>query len=128
MIFRLVYLSLFLSFDVLLYIRLGKRIIKANYWLIAVSMFWLGMLIFHLPLYQSKHSMQFKDFINLSVMVVQLLMIHYVGRFAMWRVERSHVIDEIKQHSLRILSFIFNTGIFVLFFIIHVIFIITWSN
>ncbi len=128
MIFKLLYLVLFLSIDVLLYLRLGRKIIKILYWLIVAITIWLIAFILHLPLLHLKYLMPFNYFINLSGMVVQMLIIHYVGLFVTSRWAHSYFTDDIKQYSIRILSFVFNTAIFGVYFIVHLIFVLSWAG
>jgi hypothetical protein len=128
MMSKLTYLLLFLSIDVLLYLRLGKKNVRAGYWLIAATVVWLIALVVHLPTFKLTHLMPFKDFLSLSGMIIQLVVIHYLGVFAIWRTERSRVTDDIKQHSVRILSTVFNTVIFFIFCITHLIFILSWPG
>jgi hypothetical protein len=128
MILKLIYLALFLSIDVLLYLKLGRKIAKAGKWLIASAVAWLIVLIVHLPTFHLMHLMPLKSFLTFSGMVVQLIFVYYVGRFIIGRVESSHVSDDIKQYMNRILSFSFNSAIFGFYFVVHLIFILAWQG
>jgi hypothetical protein len=128
MIFKLIYLALFWSIDVLLYLRLSRNIIKARQWLIVAVVVWLIVLVVHLPTFHLKYLMPLNNFFTLSGMIVQLVIVYYVGQFFMRRVERSLISDEIKQYMSRWLSFSFNSAIFGLFLVVHLIFILAWGG
>ena len=128
MIIKLMYLTLLLSIDVLLYLRLGKKIIKAGKWLIIATVAWLIVLVAHLPTFHLTYLMSLNRFLNFSGMTVQLLLVHFVGRFIISRVERSQVSDDVKQIMTRVLSVSFNSAIFGFYFVIHLIFILAWQG
>jgi hypothetical protein len=125
---KLLYFIIFCSFDVLLYLRLGKNIVKANYWLIATAIIWLIMLILHLPEFSLAYLMPLKDFAVFSGMVIQLLIAYYVGAFAIRRMERSLILDDLKQNVINVLTFIFKKAIFAFFLLIHLLFILSWPG
>lgn len=118
---------LFCSFDVLFYLRLSKNIIKVNYWLIAAFVIWLLTLVFHLWAVNN-YLIPIKDFVTLSGMVVQLLILYFVGMFFLRRIERSVFPDDIKQSAINALSVVFKTGIFAVILIVHLIFILLWPG
>ena len=63
---KLFYLIIFSSFDILLYLRLGKKIVKVTYWLIGTAFIWLIVLMAYLPVFNLNYLMPLKDFGNLS--------------------------------------------------------------
>jgi hypothetical protein len=126
MIFKLIYLILFLSLDVLLYLFLVKKIIKAGYGLIVTTVIWLIVFLAHLPTFHLTYLMPIKDFITLSAMVMQLVIIHYVGLFVIRITDRSQTAADVKKYIIEFLSFAFNTFIFIFFIVVHLIFILVW--
>ncbi len=127
-IYKLIYLSLFLSIDILLYLRLVKKTIKAGYWLIADVLFWCIIFVPHLPTFHLTYLMSFKNFMILSGMVVQLGMLNYIGRFAIWRMERATLTDFVKEAAIGWLNLVFNKIIFIFFLITHLIYILMWPG
>jgi len=129
MIFKLIYLALFLSIDVLLYLRLSRKIINTGQWLIAAAVTWVIGLVVHLPTFHLTYLMPLNRFCYLSGMTALLVILHYVGRFCIRRVERSLVLsDEIKKYMNGWLSFTFNSAIFGFFIVIHLIIILAWQG
>jgi len=121
MLLRLFHLLLFLSMDVLLYLRLGRKIVKAGAWLAVVIVVWIIALIIYLPIFHIVPLARLKSFLILSGMIVQLLFVHYVGRFVMWRVECSPLSDDIKNSMNRIVSITTNMAIFGFYFLLYLL-------
>jgi hypothetical protein len=124
MMVKLLYLILFLSIDVLLYLRLGRKIAKTGKLLIIASTVWLIVLALYLPMFHLVYLLPLSTYINCSGMILQLIFVHYVGRFVIFRVERSHQPDFVKQYMNRVISFSFNTAIFGFYVLAHLIFIL----
>jgi hypothetical protein len=122
MLLQLLYLFLFLSLDVLLYLRLVKKNTKSELWLIIVVGVWIIALVADLPTFHLVHLMPIKGFLNLSGMILMLLVAHFVLRFIAWALER-YVTDDLKE-SLNSIMFWMETSLFAFFFIIHLFIII----
>jgi hypothetical protein len=127
MILKLFYLALFLSLDILFYLRLGKKMVKAGRWLLLVTIIWLIALTLYLPTFHLSYLMHLKGFLMLSGTIVQLIFVHFVGRFIIWGVNLSNVSEDIKQNMNRIMSLTFDTVIFVFYFLLHLILILSWN-
>ena len=125
---KLSYLILFCSLDILLYLRLGKNIVKATYWLIIAAIIWLIFLIIHLQVFKLTYLMPLKDFITLSGIIIPLLIIYYIGMFAIRVTERTPMVDDMKQFVIKVMSITFNTVIFAVFLLVHIIFILSWPG
>ena len=128
MIYKLIYFLLFSSIDALLYLRLSMKFIKAERWLIALAVVWLCIFIIHLPAFRPNYLMPLNWFCTLSGMVVQLILIHYVGLYSIGRMERSQIPENVKENANKIQGVIFNKLIFAFFIFIHLIFVLSWSN
>ena len=122
MLLKLFYLILFLSLDVLLYLRLVTKIIKAGLWLTVVASVWLIALVVYLPLFHLVFLMPFKGFLKLSEMILMLLLVHFLTRLIVWGLAR-FLTDDLKQ-SLNSIMFGFNTILFAFFFLLHMFIII----
>jgi hypothetical protein len=124
MIVKLLYLILFFSIDVLLYLRLGRKIAEAGKWLIIASTVWLIVLVLYLPMFHLVCLLPLSTYINCSGMILLLIFVHYVGRFVIFMIERSKQPDFVKQLMNTVISFSFNTAIFGIFFLVHLIIIL----
>ena len=122
-LFKLLYLVLFCSIDILLYLTLSRNIVNARIWLIIDVIIWLIVFVFHLPAFGLPYLMRFKAFIQLSAMIVQLTFAYYVGVFAMRKIENSILPDEVKGGLNMWLNFVFKNALFFIILLFHFLFI-----
>jgi hypothetical protein len=124
-IVKFFYLLLFLSVDVLLYLRLNKKDIRVKKWLFIALVILIITIIIHLPTFKIPYLMVWKYFVILFGMVIQLVIAYYITLFMIRRVERSAMAEELKIYPFKMLSVV-NKGIFFLFMIVHSINILAW--
>ncbi len=125
---KLFYLVLFVGIDVLLYIRLGRNVVKAGRLLILVLVIWVIAFLAELPIFNLKYIPSFKSFLTWSAIVIQMLIVHYFGVFVIKLIERMPLLDEVKQTAINGVSFVCNTAIFAVLLMIHLLFILTWPG
>ena len=123
-ILKIIYLSLFLSIDTLLYLRLVKKNKKAGYLILTDMLVWTLIFIPHLPNFHLANLMSFENFTILSEMLIQLCILYFIGRFVISKMERATLPDIVKEAALGWLKLVFNKIIFIFFLIVHVIYII----
>lgn len=123
---KIFYLLLFISLDVLLYLRLGKQNRNAQPWLIIIVIIAVITLVLHLPIFNLPNILSFKNFMILFGMDIQAVIVHFIGLFIIRKMERVPMFDDQKEYVLGIFSVIFKTGIFMLFVVVHLIYILLW--
>jgi hypothetical protein len=129
LLLKLFYSVLFLSIIILLYLRLGKKIVGVGRWLAIAGLIWLIVLIVYLPIFHIASSVRLKAFLGVSGIMVSLILVHYMGRIMMWFIERSDLSDNIKEFLGRYLSVIFNSVIFWFYFLTFlIIFIVAFAK
>lgn len=97
--------------------------------MIIAAVAWAIAVVVHLPIFHLTYLMPLNRFFYLSGMTALLVILHYVGRLCIRRVERSPILsDEIKQYMNEWLSFSFNSAIFGFFIVVHLIIILTWQG
>jgi len=128
MIFKVIYLLLFWSLDVLIYLFFVKKINKLGRWLIVSAIIWMIIFIAHLPVFHLNHLMPFKYFTTLSAVVLLLLILQYVGKFIIETQKRSSAPDNAKAFTIRFLSIAFNQAIFIVFMVVHFRCILAWHS
>jgi hypothetical protein len=120
------YLLLFISLDVLLYLRLSQAILKTEFWLKIVIGILVITFIAHLPFFHLPGIMDLKTFATLFGMDIQLLIVYFVGVFTIKRVERRMPPDKVKDNGLWFLKGFFKTGIFLIYPLVHTLWVIAW--
>ena len=125
-VLKLFYLILFVSLDILLYLRLGKQNRKIQPLLIITVVIAVITLVLHLPVFNLPYILSFKNFMILFGMDIQAVIVNFIGLFIIARVERVPMFDDQKEYVLSIFSAIFKTGIFMLFIVVHVIYTLIW--
>lgn len=127
-ILKFFYLILFWSLDVLLYFRLVKEIVNIKKWLVIVAAIWLIVGLLSLPSFHLYQLMPLKVFIVLSAMIIQLLILYYIGSFAIQKFEGLTFPEEVKQIAITWLGWVFKGLIFVLIPIMQLVWILSWNN
>ncbi|OCX50935.1 hypothetical protein BEL04_19635 [Mucilaginibacter sp. PPCGB 2223] len=119
---KIYYFTLFVSLDILLYLRLGRGVLRTEFWLkIAVGALVVAFII-HLPFLHVPYLAKFKDFATMCGMVIQLLVVYSIGIFATRRMQRRTTLPEVvKKYALGWLNVVFNHIIFFFFMFGHLI-------
>jgi len=115
------YFALFISLDVLLYLRLGRGILKVELALKIIAGLLVATFILHLPFVNIPYLTKFKNFATMCAMVIQLLIVYFIGMFAKRRMERRPLPDEVKEYALSWLNIVFNHVIFFFFMFGHLL-------
>ena len=112
---------MFISLDILLYLRLGRSILKTEFWLKIVAGVLITTFIIHLPFLHIPYLMRFKNFVTMCGMVIQLLIVYFIGILATRRIKRRILPDKVKEYALGWLNIVFNHIIFFFFMFGHLI-------
>jgi len=118
---KIYYFLLFISLDILLYLRLGRSILKTEFWLKIVAGVLITTFIIHLPFLHIPYLMRFKNFVTMCGMVIQLLIVYFIGILATRRIKRRILPDKVKEYALGWLNIVFNHIIFFFFMFGHLI-------
>jgi len=121
MLLKLLNVVMLLSIIPLLYLRLGRKMIKAGPWLAVVIGIWLIELMIFLPVFHLVQLKLFKNLLIISGAILSLVLLHYLGRLMMWGINRLPLSEDIKGLFNRFLSITFNSGIFVAYFLIFLL-------
>jgi len=119
--FRIIYLILFCSIDVLVYLTVGRNNPKVKNWLIGAGAVWLIVLVFHLPVFHNGGLMSLKAYLTLSAYVILMLAIHYLGRLGARIVESRPVPGEVKEQALWRIALMFDRIPLGFFLLVHLI-------
>ena len=96
---KIYYFLLFISLDILLYLRLGRSILKTEFWLKIVAGVLITTFIIHLPFLHIPYLMRFKNFVTMCGMVIQLLIVYFIGILATRRIKRRILPDKVKEYQ-----------------------------
>jgi len=122
------YVSVFCSIDTLLYLRLVKKGIWANKFLILCAIVWSISLILHLPTLNIPNLMSLRFFGTLSVMIVQLFLVYLFSVYTIGRIGRSGMREDLKEYAYKFVSIMFQKSVFVIFIILHFLYILSWPG
>jgi len=121
MLLKLFTIILFLSLILLLYLRLGKKIVRTGTWLAVATGIWLIVLIIYLPIFHLVQFARFKSFLSVSGIIASLVLVYYIGQLMKWAIDRSPLSEDIKYYFDRYLSITFNHVIFGFYFLIFLL-------
>jgi hypothetical protein len=124
---KLLYLLLFVTFDILLYLKLGRKTVRINSSLIVITLLLAVAILLHLPVFKLINLMPLRYFLTLVGMVVQLIIVHFVGILIIKRTQQKSLLDAVKEQVINALSLIFKTAIFFIFALLHILFILLWQ-
>jgi len=125
---KLLYISLFCSMDILLYLRLIKEKIWLNKFLVIVAVAWSILLILHLPFLSIPSLMPLRLFGILSGMIVQLFLAYLFSVFNFRRIDRLQMREDLKEYARKFISIMFQNAVFVFFIIVHFLYILSWPG
>lgn len=129
MFIKLIYIFFTASTDFLLYNTLNKKN-KVNskiVWLYVIT--FLFVLVLHTGLFNLTFLMPIRHFLIVFQFLIELIVFHIVGKYYINRTQvSSRLSPKIANLSIKMASFIFLKGIYMILFIVQCIFIINSSN
>jgi len=121
MLLKLLNVVMLLSIIPLLYLRLGRKVIKVTPWLAIIIGIWLIELVIFMPIFHLVELTRFKNLLTISATVLSLVLLYYLGQLMTWGINRLPLSDDIKGFFNRFLSITFNHGIFLFYFLIFLV-------
>jgi len=129
MFIKLIYILFIATADFLLYSVLNKTGKVSPKLLWSFVVIFLLVLLLHTGLFNLAFLMSFGHFLLVIQFLVELIIFHMVGKYYIKRTQTStRLSPEVANFSIKMASFIFLKGIYILLFIVQCIFIIANTN